>query len=58
MTAAKNVIVKVAFELQSSRVFEKRNNFIPVKSGKRSGFVFDLYLKDNAFAAVRSDAKF
>ena len=50
--------MKAAFELQSSRVFEKRNNFIPVKSGKRSCFVFDLYLKDNAFAAVRSDAMF
>ena len=58
MTAAKNVIVNAAFELQSSRVFEKRNNFVPVKSGKRSGFVFDSYLKDNAFSAVRRDAKF
>ena len=32
-------------------------NFMPVKSGKRSGFVFDSYLKDNAFAATRRDAK-
>ena len=33
-------------------------NFMRVKSGKSSGFVFDSYLKDNAFAAVRRDAKF
>lgn len=31
---------------------------MPVKSGKRCGFVFDSCLKDSAFAAVRRDAKF
>ena len=28
--AAKNIIVKAAFELQSSRVFEKRSDGVPV----------------------------
>ena len=33
-------------------------NFMAVKeSGKRSGFVIYLYLKDGAFTAVKRDAK-
>ena len=33
-------------------------NFMAVKeSGKRSGFVIYLYLKDSAFTAVKRDAK-
>ena len=33
-------------------------NFMAVKeSGKRSGFVIFLYLKDSAFTAVKRDAK-
>ena len=29
-----------------------------IKSGKRSIFVIDSYLNDNAFTAVKRDAKF